>query len=62
MNAKGQGRIYNVSGQMVMEINLQEDELNTLDLKELEQGVYFLELVKENGERMLERFSKISEQ
>jgi len=59
-NVKGKGMIYNLAGQLEMEINLEEEGINSIDVRKLEQGVYHLYLQNENGKRVIERFSKIS--
>jgi hypothetical protein len=57
-NVKGQGKIYNFSGQLIMEVNLTEDGINTINVNELGQGIFHLVVIKGNGERVIKRFMK----
>jgi hypothetical protein len=57
-NVKGQGKIYNISGHLVTEMNLTEDGINTINVMELGQGVFHLVVIKDNGERVIKRFMK----
>ncbi len=57
-NVKGQGKIYNSSGQLVMEVDLKEDGINIINVNELGLGVFHLVVIKANGERVIKRFMK----
>ena len=57
-NVKGQGKIYNFSGQLVLELDLTEDGINTINVSELGQGVFHFILIKANGEQVVKRFMK----
>ena len=57
-HVKGQGMVYNASGQLLKTINLTADGINTINVSQLEKGVYQLVIIQEDGERVVKRFLK----
>ena len=57
-NAKGEGLIYNLSGQLVRSVTLTEEGVNTIDVSQLENGIYQVVLIQETGDRIIKRFIK----
>jgi hypothetical protein len=57
-NVKGAGLIYNLAGQLVKEVTLVENGINTIQISHLQKGMYQIVIIRDNGEQVTKRFLK----
>ncbi|MFK8005657.1 MAG: T9SS type A sorting domain-containing protein [Saprospiraceae bacterium] len=53
---KGDCKIYNSTGQLVLEYSLKEEFLNTIDVSSIPGGIFYIVVIQENGKRITDRF------
>ena len=47
--------MYNAMGQLVMMLDVQNDELSTIDVSTFDSGIYFLNVISQNGGSALKK-------
>lgn len=53
---QGEYKIYNSTGQVVLEYILKDEFLNTIDVSSIPGGVYYIVVIQKNGKRVTDRF------